>query len=91
MAVAAALRAIYLPWLDEGAAALQELVRNGKVKFSQPEPIDPDVTTVLFVDGLRMDIAQQLVEMLRKDGFKAGTRLDLVRLSDSQQQPASRS
>jgi len=70
IAVAAALQAIYLPWLDEGAFALQELVRNGKVKFSKPEPIDPDVTTVLFVDGLRMDVAQQLVETLRKDGLQ---------------------
>ena len=69
IAVTAALRAIYLPWLDEGAIALQELVHNGKVKFSKPEPTVSDVTTVLFVDGLRMDIAHQLVQVLRKDGL----------------------
>jgi hypothetical protein len=66
-AVITALRAIYIPWLDEGASALQELIRQGKVQLAKPEKKDnPD--TLLFVDGLRMDLAQQLVQLLRADG-----------------------
>lgn len=35
-AVVAALRAVYLPWLDAGAATLQSLAAQGKVPFAQP-------------------------------------------------------
>jgi hypothetical protein len=66
-AVITALRAIYIPWLDEGATAPQELVRQGKVQLAKPERKDnPD--TLLFVDGLRMDLARQLVQLLRAEG-----------------------
>ena len=66
-AVITVLRAIYIPWLDEGASALQELVRQGKVQLAKPEKKDcPD--TLLFVDGLRMDLAHQLVHLLRAEG-----------------------
>ena len=66
-AVITALRAIYIPWLDEGATGLQELVRQGKVQLAKPEKQDnPD--TLLFVDGLRMDLAHQLVQLLRAEG-----------------------
>jgi hypothetical protein len=66
-AVITALRAIYIPWLDEGATSLQELVRQGKVQLAKPEKKDnPD--TLLFVDGLRMDLAHQLVQLLRAEG-----------------------
>ena len=55
----AALRAIYLPWLDAGAAALQALVLAGNAKLAQPKkPAPPPSGAVLlFVDGLRMDLA----------------------------------
>jgi hypothetical protein len=67
VAVTTALRAIYIPWLDEGATALQELVRQGKVQLAKPEKRDnPD--TLLFVDGLRMDLAHQLFQLLRAEG-----------------------
>jgi hypothetical protein len=66
-AVITALRAIYIPWLDDGATALQELVRQGKVQLAKPEKKDnPD--TLLFVDGLRMDLAHQLVQLLQAEG-----------------------
>lgn len=71
IAVASALKAIYLPWLDEGADALQELVRGGKVKFAQAAPTSSEVTTLLFVDGLRMDVAHQLIQVLLRDGLDA--------------------
>lgn len=72
-AVAAALRTVYLPWLDAGAAALQALADQGKVPFMQPAtPLKPPQTaTLIFVDGLRMDVAQRLAEVLRGHGAEA--------------------
>ncbi len=66
-AVTAALRAVYLPWLDAGAVALQELAADGKVPFAEPKkpPAPPARAVLLFVDGLRMDLAQQLAALLR--------------------------
>ncbi|RVA41528.1 BREX-1 system phosphatase PglZ type B, partial [Mesorhizobium sp. M7A.F.Ca.US.001.01.1.1] len=63
-AVSMALRAIYLPWLEEGANALQELIRTGGVKLAKPQAAKTDTTTILFVDGLRMDLAQDLTRLL---------------------------
>lgn len=73
-AVEAALRAIYLPWLDEGAQSLQELIRIGKVKLAAPEPVGGSVNTVLFVDGMRMDLAQELADLLSRDGLTVSLR-----------------
>lgn len=61
-AVTAALRAIYLPRLQRDAEALQDLVRGG---LPGPGPA-PEADAVLFVDGLRMDLAHRLVEILRE-------------------------
>lgn len=69
VAVTAALRAVYLPWLEESAVALQELVRTGKVRFAAPGAMDPTATTILFVDGFRMDLARELVDLLEKEGL----------------------
>ncbi len=69
-AVAAALRAVYLPWMDYGALALQELIRVGKVKLVAPPKAGHDATTILFVDGLRMDLARELVRRLEDEGVK---------------------
>ncbi len=69
-AVTAALRAVYLPWLDAGAVALQKLAAGGKVRFAEPKspPAPPARAVLLFVDGLRMDLAQQLAALLRAKG-----------------------
>lgn len=64
VAVIAALRAVYLPRLQREAEALQELLRDG---LPDPLPLD-DADALLFVDGLRMDLAHQLAEMLRDEG-----------------------
>ena len=63
-AVVAAVRAVYLPWLDAGASALQALVVAGKVKLAQPaKPATPPSGAVLlFVDGLRVALAQRLAD-----------------------------
>ena len=69
-AVTAALRAVYLPWLDAGSMALQKLASDGAVRFAQPNkpPVPPTRLALLFVDGLRMDLAQQLAALLRARG-----------------------
>lgn len=69
-AVTAALRAVYLPWLEAGAARLQALAAEGKVPFAVPtKPASPPArAALLFVDGLRMDLAQQLGALLRARG-----------------------
>ena len=66
-AVGAALRAIYLPWLEDSAHRFQELVKaeggldHAAVKGAG-EALDGICT--VFVDGLRYDVAMQLEERL---------------------------
>jgi hypothetical protein len=69
-AVVAALRAVYLPWLEAGASSLQALVAGGKVPLARPAetPLPPTGAVLLFVDGLRMDLAHRLSVMLQRRG-----------------------
>lgn len=68
-AVSTALCAIYAPWLEEGAVALQDLARFGKLPW--PKPAKPQATTLIFVDGLRFDLARSLSATLEAEGAKA--------------------
>lgn len=68
-AVTVAIRAIYLPWLEEGAVALQHLLRSGKLKLAPPPNAAPAATTILFVDGFRMDLARELERRLSGQGL----------------------
>ena len=70
VAVTAALRSVYLPWVEEGAIALQELVRTGKVRFAAAASSEPTAKTILFVDGFRMDLARELAILLEQEGVK---------------------
>ena len=63
-----ALRAIYLPWLNDTAIALQGLATS--IDFTKRPP-PPEEAAILFVDGLRMDLAQRLHALLAGDGAKA--------------------
>ena len=62
--VGAAVRAVYLPWLEEAAKRLQDAVK--KVGGLPPLEGAPDLsageagTCTVFVDGLRYDVAQRL-------------------------------
>jgi hypothetical protein len=69
-AIAAALRAVYLPWLEDGANAMQKLALDGKLPFAQPTktPSTPAGAVLLFVDGLRMDLGHGLSDLLRARG-----------------------
>ena len=74
-AVGAAVRAVYLPWLEEAAKRLQEAVK--KVGGLPPLSGAPDLSTTeagtctVFVDGLRYDVAQRLHARLEGLGTTA--------------------
>lgn len=65
--VAVALRAMYLPWLEEAALRLQEAAkRNGGLSKREKQPftrLNNGICTV-FVDGLRYDVAKRLEQRL---------------------------
>jgi len=53
--------------------ALQKLAADGKAPFAEPvkPPAPPKRAALLFVDGLRLDLAQQLGALLRAKGATA--------------------
>lgn len=66
-AVGAALRAMYLPWMEETALRLQELAKGAgglpPLPTEQASGLGAGTCTV-FVDGLRYDVAVQLQQRL---------------------------
>ena len=69
-AVNAAIRALYLPWLDRGALTLQNIAKLGGVDFAKPKPLSSQPAVLLFVDGLRFDLAAALRERLEAQQLK---------------------
>jgi hypothetical protein len=71
-AVRAAVRALYLPWLQHTAARLQQ--RVAAEPFASHTARDPlpfqEGTCYLFVDGLRYDVGRRLAEAMRKCGWE---------------------
>ena len=83
-AVTAAIRAVYLPWLENGTSILQSLASD---LSSLPQladashPLSPPPMregkggngligeVILFIDGLRMDAGKRLAEQLEERGF----------------------
>jgi hypothetical protein len=71
-ALAAAVNAIYRPWLEEAAQAFQAAVRReGLPPAPTPWAHEPG-RCLLFTDGLRFDVAQDLVVALRDSGHEVG-------------------
>lgn len=72
-AVLGCLRAIYLPWLDATARHMQKLIHeHGQAIAKRTPPIEPTAgRLVLFADGLRMDVAQQLASRLVDAGIES--------------------
>jgi hypothetical protein len=69
-ALAAAVNAIYRPWLEEAAQAFQAAVRRvGLPAAPAPWAREPG-RCLLFTDGLRFDVAQDLVVTLRDGGHE---------------------
>lgn len=67
-AVGGALRAMYLPWLEESARRLQEAAKAaGGLSLIQHGTVAAGTCT-LFVDGLRYDVAAQLQKRLSAFG-----------------------
>ncbi len=73
-AVNCAIRAIYLPWFESSAKHLQKLVEEtnypGGLKGSQSSETYDEGECVLFVDGLRFDVAKRLTAILLQTGFE---------------------
>lgn len=71
--VLGALKAAYLPWLEKSARHLQQLVKaNGSSVSKRRKTIEPAAgRIVMFVDGLRMDVAAQLQEKLSGAGLES--------------------
>lgn len=62
----AVLEALYRRWLEKQAEGFQALVKkHGYPEWSLPDVADG--TVVLFVDGLRFDLARELEVILHKD------------------------
>lgn len=72
-AVLGALRAVYLPWLEGTARHLQQLIRTSGLAVSKrAKPYDTAPSRLLlFADGLRMDVAQQLAAKLAAAGIES--------------------
>ena len=81
-AVRSAVRTVYRPWLErivevfQGAVAASE--PGGYEAASPPEVAEG--TCLLFVDGLRFDLAQRLGTMLEEKGFKMEVEARLTAL-----------
>lgn len=82
-AVASALDAVYRPWLEVGAKQLQDAVgadtHSGTYAATgTPRPSAGEV--VMFVDGLRLDVAHLLVKRLEGAGAAVTTEVALAAL-----------
>lgn len=82
-AVAAVLNAIYRPWLNQAAKSLQNAVgpeANSGAYASSAAPTPAAGEVVVFVDGLRLDVAHLLADRLEGGGLKASTSAGLAAL-----------
>lgn len=70
-AVRTALRALYLPWLDQAARRLQAYVQASPLPVHDGAPVELPAagTALLFVDGLRWDVAEWLRARLAARGW----------------------
>lgn len=72
-AISAAIRSVYLPWAEESARYLQKIAAQGKapggVRENKPPAYVSDELCVMFVDGLRFDMAKRLVALLAQRGL----------------------
>ncbi len=73
VAVQAAVRCVYLPWLDDTARHFQECVAAKALPtVAQQEDVEADTgECILFADGLRFDIGQRLAAMASERHIEA--------------------
>jgi hypothetical protein len=82
-AVSAAARALYWQWLDAGARALQQAIgpmANAYTYESGPPARTTPGTVTVFVDGLRLDVAQGVQERLAGIGLDVAASTSLAAL-----------
>ena len=74
--VAAVVRRLLLPWLEDGAQAFQAAVEREALPAhgGQPPVEAEEGTCLLFVDGLRYELARALAEQLEGRGFGTDLR-----------------
>jgi len=73
-AVSAALTATYRPWLDSTAKRLQAAVgpeANAGTYAATPAPSPANGEVIVFIDGLRLDVAHLLEDRLERAGLGA--------------------
>jgi hypothetical protein len=72
-AVFTAIRAVYLPWVEESARYFQKLVQQssypGVSRTHQKIENKKNGECVLFVDGLRFDLAKRLIATLTRKNY----------------------
>ncbi|MFM0642176.1 BREX-1 system phosphatase PglZ type B [Paraburkholderia metrosideri] len=83
-AVTTAIRAIYLPWLEESARYLQKIVEGssypgGTIASAKPFSASKG-ECVLFVDGLRFDAARRLTAVLEVHGYEVAEAVNWTAL-----------
>ena len=77
-ALATAVRALYLPWLDESARNLQRFAAQAPASL-KPRLFPTEATAgqvLLFVDGLRFDLAHRLAQQLKPMGIQPQVEWD---------------
>jgi hypothetical protein len=66
-AVTIVIRSIYLPWIEESALYLQKIWDTNDNHVNRN--IQAKDECILFIDGLRMDCAKRLIEVLEQKGL----------------------
>jgi hypothetical protein len=82
-AVGAAMRATYRPWLDAGAMALQHAVLAAPSSYAPGDHAASSIesgTCMVFSDGLRFDLAHQLIALLAQTDATADLEWTLAAL-----------
>lgn len=82
-AVAAAITATYQPWLDESARSLQQAIgpaANGNTYTATAAPNPTTGEVVMFIDGLRLDVAHLLAKRLDGAGLNSKISTSLAAL-----------
>lgn len=82
-AVESALTAVYRPWLHETATAMQTAIGPAANVGSYQAAAPPSVSTgevIVFVDGLRLDVAHQLADRLKGAGLDVDVTSSLAAL-----------
>ncbi len=83
IAVSAAAAAIYRPWLEAGAKALQAAISpiaNALLYQAGPPASTARGAATVFVDGLRLDLAHRLYQRLASAGLATSLSVSLAAL-----------